>query len=151
MAKKPDTSPRAKRFWLRMIEWYGVRMAEQFGDEPPEDWCRLIDESDNAAVKRALSIIRAQYVQHPPTLPQLDAALRPPIRVTGPSTADKLCAYVMRTRGHRLTARQIRTPWHYLGTMEGEITGVVIDADGEHPGFRVTVADMAAPDQTAFA
>lgn len=47
-----------------------------------------------------------------------------------------------------LTALQLRSPWKWLHcgnarTGEGfAITGVLVPADGEHPGYRVMVEDM---------
>lgn len=56
--------------------------------------------------------------------------------------AEKLCAFVMREYGRRLTANQLRGPWTTIGTWNGEISGVVIAADGAKPGLRVMLADM---------
>ena len=143
----PNISARAKRVWQRLTEWYGARMAEQYGDQPPADWCEIVDEIDNTAVKRGLSIIRSRYIQHPPTLPQFEQAMRPARTVsTGPGPGDRLCEYIMRSFGVRLTQRQITMPWTYIGSPEGEISGVVIDADGASPGYRVMLADIGAPD-----
>lgn len=148
MPKAPAISARAKRAWQRLMEWYGTRMAEQYGDSPPPDWCEVIDSIDNDAVKRGLSILRSRFIQHPPTLPQFDQAMRPAgaAQDGGPNPAEKLCAQVMRSYGRRLSRKQIREPWTYLAKPDGEITGVVIAADGDHPGYRLMVDDMAAPD-----
>ena len=139
-------SARAKRLWQRLIEWYGTRIIEQYGAQPPDDWCQVIDEADNDTVKRGLSVIRSRYVQHPPTYPQFEQAFRPGVTApTGPGPADRLCAHIMRTFGARLTAKQVRGPWTYIGTPAGEISGVVIDADGVSAGYRVMLADIEAP------
>lgn len=134
-------SARSKRFWKRLVEWYGVRVTEQYGELPPEDWCELVDESSNEIVKRALSLIRQRYVQYPPTLPQFEQCLAPTRVVAGPSSADRLCAHVMRTIGTRLTEKQRAVPWTYLGSSDG-IAGVVIPDDGDSPGYRVMLADI---------
>lgn len=59
--------------------------------------------------------------------------------------AERLCEHVMRIFGARLTATQIRTPWTYIGSPSGEITGVVIPEDGERPGYRVMLGEIGAP------
>lgn len=59
--------------------------------------------------------------------------------------AEKLCAFVIARYGRRLSATQLRGPWTYIGSRTGEISGLVIDPDGEHAGFRVMLADMDAP------
>lgn len=68
--------------------------------------------------------------------------------------AEKLCAFVMREYGKRLTAKQLRGPWTAIGTRSGEISGVVVAADGEKPGYRVMLADMelqsGPPDDPGF-
>jgi hypothetical protein len=141
-----NSSPRAKRVWQRLIEWYGTRIIEQYGESPPDDWCSVVDDADNEAVKRALSIIRSRYVQHPPTFPQFEQAFRPTSApVVGPGPADRLCLYVMRTFGSTLTPKQIREPWTYIGSQNGEIGGVVIPADEDKPSYRVMLADIDAP------
>ena len=56
--------------------------------------------------------------------------------------AEKLCAFVMREYGKRLTPKQLRGPWTTIGTYNGEISGVVIPADGTRTGYRVMLADM---------
>jgi hypothetical protein len=59
--------------------------------------------------------------------------------------AEKLCAYVMREYGRRLTPKQIREPWRYIGTWGGEISGVLIAADGDRTGYRVMLTDIELP------
>lgn len=62
-----------------------------------------------------------------------------------PNPAEKLCAFVLREHGKRLTDRQLHTPWTYLGNHDGVISGVVIPADNGRPGYRVMLADIEAP------
>lgn len=59
--------------------------------------------------------------------------------------AEKLCEFVTREYGRRLTPRQLRGPWTYIGTYNGEISGVVIAPDGESPGRRVMLIDLGLP------
>lgn len=58
------------------------------------------------------------------------------------SPADRLCRFVMREYGRRLTPAQIRAPWQHIGSPTGEITGVIVPADGDSPGFRVMLVDF---------
>lgn len=158
MTSSRHVSPRAARVWRRLTEWYGSRLAEQFGEDPPSDWCEIVDRADNETVKVGLARIRAQYAVHPPTLPQFEAAMKPsrPMALDGPSIAQRLAEHAMRTLGTRLTAGQIRGPWTYVGetyavtNKKGEtdpkggvvITGVVIGADGDSPCYRIMVQDI---------
>ncbi len=161
MAEHKPASARAKRVWQRLIEWYGTRLAEQYGETPPADWSEVVDNADNEAVKRALTVIRSKYVAHPPTFPQFAEAMAPVRKANGPrqpTVQDRLCEYVMRTIGTRLTPTQMRGPWTFRGrsfaaansddkTVEDqgiEILAVEIAPDGEHAGFRVAVEDMGA-------
>lgn len=161
MVKKREVSKRAERCWQRLTEWYGVRLTESYGVLMPPDWCEIVDRVDNPTIVRGLITIRTKYVAHPPTLPQFEQAMAPVKSATGkhePNISELLCEYVMKIYGNRLTAKQLRGPWHYIGkkfaaqdhtgkTVEGhgiEITGVVIDADGDAPGYRVMVEDMQA-------
>lgn len=157
-------SIRAKKVWQRLIEWYGVRFAEQYGHEPTEDWCDVVDRTDNAQVARGMNLMRVKYIQHPPTFPQFAEAMSPVMPEKGPhltTVEERLAAFVVARYWSRLTERQQRGPWTYTGRffdspgVDGklrenhgtEITGVLIEADGDHPALRVNVLDM----QAAFA
>jgi hypothetical protein len=147
----PEISARSKRVWRRFIEWYGARVVDQYGKEPPEDWRRIVDSTDNGTVKLGMSIIRSRYVDHPPTFPQFEQVMRPAVTINqGPNPAEILCAYAMKTHGSRLTAKQIREPWTYFGTETGETSGVWIPADGDSAAIRVTMLDVQSGQQ-AFA
>lgn len=141
-------SARANRVWQRMVEWYGARVADQFGKEPPVDWCRAIDRSDDTTVQRALSLIKTRYLDHPPTLPQFEAVMRPAeasgVRRAG--EAELLSAYVMRAYGARLTPRQTRGPWDYSRDKAGELCATVA-ADGDSPGVTVSALEMRSGQQ----
>jgi hypothetical protein len=151
-------SPRSQRFWDRLVTWYGSRLTDQYGANPKGDWCELIDDHDNETVAASLTEIKHRHPQYPPSFPEADAIftkLKAPSQSSvGPSMHEQLSDFVNRHRP--LTANQQRMPWKYLartfdatgvdGKMRPhhgvEITGVVVPADGEHPGFRVMVVDM---------
>lgn len=152
-----EVSVRARRVWDRLSEWYGTRVAETYGPNPPRDWCRLVDRSNDADVKRALSTIRTKHPSHPPTLPEFETALRPPAPVhRGPSdetVAERLVKHVI--RNFRLSTGQMIAHWTFLyekaqwtdqqGRPRNELAtcvGVWIPADGEHAGFRVSAQDV---------
>lgn len=63
--------------------------------------------------------------------------------------AERLCDFIICEYGRRLTVKQLRGPWTYIGTENGEISGVVIAADGASTGYRVMLADMALADSPA--
>jgi hypothetical protein len=159
MSASAKPSARAKRVWDRLQDWYGVRLTEQFGPEPPKDWCDVVDRSDNEQVKRALSVVRSDYTNFPPTFMQFEKAFKPAVKPYGqkvPSNAERLSNFV--TANYRLTPKQLRGPWKYLSRefdapdhsgkireRNGvEITGVVIAADEQSPGYRVMLIDMEA-------
>lgn len=138
-------SHRAQRVWDRLGDWYGARFADQFGDVPSPDWCTVVDNVSNDDLVATLVLVRERHVTFPPTLPELVALVkevRLP-RAHVPSTAEQLTAYV--ARAYPLTPSQVRGPWTFLFRVVGGrqiVTGVVIDADGDKPGYRVTVEDM---------
>lgn len=135
-------SPRAKRVWERLMNWYGTRLAEQYGAVPTSDWCSVVDESDNDTVVKVLAQIREKHTTHPPTFPEFELLFRraKSHAVQGPSLASSLSDYVLRTQ--RLTDTQLRTPWMYTRNVDGNISGVIVQADGAAPAIRITVADM---------
>lgn len=156
---KPAISIRAKRVWRRLVEWYGTRLIEQFGEEPPADWCTTVDGIDNDAIERGMNLIRGKYALHPPTFPQFAEAMSP-VReaATGhvQNIPERLAEYVAKNYWARLSPRQQRGPWNYFGrhfdapdltgkTIKDwgiEITGVDIPADGDSPRLCITVAHM---------
>lgn len=154
-----EISARATRFWKRLTEWYGVRMTEAYGDTPPADWCRLVDRSSNADMRRALATIRNKHATHPPTLPEFEAALRPPAPAhrgsNQPTTQERLTAHV--AASCTMTPAQMRSAWTWLFRRvqwtdaqgrhrdePAECVGVEIPTIGEAAGFRVMADEMAA-------
>lgn len=145
--RKYKPSVRAQRVWDRLGDWYGARFADQYGDLPSQDWCTVIDGSTNEDLIAVLIRVRQEHVTFPPTLPEF-AALVKQVRAPRfhvPSIAERLTAFAART--YELTPAQLRGPWTFvyrIAAGQTVITGLVIDADGERPGYRVTVEDMQA-------
>lgn len=143
--RKHKPSARAQRVWDRLGDWYGARFADQFGDQPSQDWCTVIDQTSNDDLVAVLVQVRQQHVTFPPTLPEFAALVkevRLP-RMNSPSVAEQLAEYVART--YQLTPAQLCGPWTFLyrpAAGQQILTGVVIAADGDRPGYRVTVDDM---------
>lgn len=138
-------SARAQRVWDRLGDWYGARFADQFGDLPTQDWCTVIDNVSNDDLVAVLVLVRERHVTFPPTLPELVALVkevRMP-RAHTPSVAEQLAEYV--ARAYSLSPMQLRGPWTYLYRLVGGrpiVAGLIVDADGDRPGYRVTVEDM---------
>lgn len=139
MSSRSSPSHRSKRLWDRLGQWYGSRLAEQYGAEPPQDWCEVVDAADNDTVTRALADIRVKHLTHPPTFPEFNSIVRKAkhARETGPSAIDVLEQHLQR---RNLTFKQGRQ-LTYIGTL-GQITGVVVPQDGEYPGFRLMLSDL---------
>lgn len=142
-------SNRAAHVWKRLGSWYGARLAEDYGPTPPRDWCTVIDRADRGVLRDALVHIRQTCPIHPPTLPQLEAAIR---AVSPPSEPPRdyreaLTAEVLR---RRLTPRQLISAWTWLpmdvpvgvGKTARVIGGVRVPADGASPEVTVTIRDL---------
>lgn len=158
-------SKRASLLWTRLTQWYGSRLAEQFGPTPTEDWCAIVDATSDEVMRLALSEIRTKHPTYPPTLPEFDALVakcKVPTQTSyGATIQEQLCDFVLRNRA--MTWTQTRMPWKYIGrTFEGrnlkgemvahhgvEIVGVIVPADGDHPGYRVMIADMQLQERAA--
>lgn len=145
--RKHKPSARAQRVWDRLGDWYGVRFADQYGDLPSQDWCTVIDNSTNEDLVAVLVRVRQEHVTFPPTLPEFAALVkevRTP-RFNVPSVAERLSEFV--ARRYALTPAQLCRPWTFVyRAAEGQavVTGLIIDADGDHAGYRVSVEDMQA-------
>lgn len=150
-AKRRQVKPsrRAQRLWDRLGDWYGARFADQFGDQPSQDWCTLVDNATNEELVAVLVLVRQRHVTYPPTLPEFSALVKE-VRVPRPPTppvTEQLTEFVLRTK--TLSAEQLQTPWTFLfqQTEVGNVvSGVVIPANGDAPGHRVMVEDMQLAD-----
>lgn len=152
-------SRRADATWKRLSSWYGARLAEQYGAQPPEDWCELIDRTDPERLDLALMAVRRTSPAHPPTLGQLEGAIPNRQNSNEPSLVEQLSAGVMRFLGKQLCKHQIAAVWNYYGPIEehsskhrnGEISvhprpvGVQIPAcaDCGNGSHRMTLEDIA--------
>lgn len=154
--RETEPSKRALHLWARLTQWYGQRLADQYGPEPPRDWCDAVDHASNDDIRRALSECRSKHVSHPPTLPEFAALLKPRHLGTArreESLQERITAYAIRTLP--LTAKQRARPWTWLhrgdayaGSQDFEITGVLIPSDGDRPTYRVMAEDVVAAEAT---
>jgi hypothetical protein len=109
-------SRRASRTWEKLGQWYGSRLADNYGPTPPDDWIELIDRTDDERLNTALALVRSQTPIHPPTLGQLESSLpkREPVN-TGPSVPQQLADLMLKR--HVLCIHQLNRPWNYFGPM----------------------------------
>jgi hypothetical protein len=162
VSEAPDytITRRARLLWTKFSEWYGAaEMSKQFGSMPPRDWCEVIDSiPDRNAMARVVSAVKTKHPTFPPKFPEFDAIVtdcaQPKQISTGPSAQERLKAWVIRNKS--LSRNQHWMPWTYIGRhfdapgRDGkmtknfgiEITGVIVPADGEHPGYRVMLEDV---------
>jgi hypothetical protein len=147
------TSYQAKQVWRKFAAWYGADVIERkFGAEIPDDWAAAIDSIGSDKLDGVMVDVRNKHPTWPPGLPEFEQLVRAANRPTfqeGPTMAERLDAFVLRTK--RLTRQQmLGSSWKYLycgnpRTGEGlHTTGVQIAADGDVPGFRVMAIDMEA-------
>lgn len=152
-----QTSRRAKQFWKRLAQNYGARLQEQYGPTCPEDWCRVIDRTDDERLDAAMIAIRRDYLQFPPTLGQFEASIPGRRKVGEDSGPDRLAVHAVAR--FQLCEHQSSIPWNYFGETTDEwfepwgevrknyITkGVVIPgcSSCQRPGHRVKLEDLAA-------
>jgi hypothetical protein len=129
---QPKVSRRASRVWDRLGQWYGSRLADNYGPTPPEDWCEVIDRTDDERLHSALSHLRHQSPVHPPTLGQLEDAI--PKRETGlggPSSPTRLAELLLKTHGSEMCAHQFRMGWNYFGPL----TTFEVSVDKKKPDY----------------
>lgn len=158
---------RADRVWLRLVQSYGSRVAESYGEDIPKIWADAVEDLTDEQITYGLRKVTRDTPIHPPTLGQFVAACAdmPQNHAEGgPTMQELLCAYVMLThfptnRDSKFTpdqSSQTSRPWTYLYREwidEGkpkhlqrcaECTGVLVPPAGALAGFRVNVADMLA-------
>lgn len=136
-------SRRAQEAWTRFASWYGADVLDRkYGLTPPQDWCEVLDELDRETLAAVMAETKSKFPSWMPGLPEFEAIVRQikaPTVQRGPSIMDQLHDFVM--ANYRLTPRQLRGPRTWLHR-DGVISGVVIPADGDTPGFRVMAEDM---------
>jgi hypothetical protein len=140
---------RVDRLWKRLGQWYGSRFADVYGPEPSEDWRACVDEASNDDVVAVLAMIRQRHVTFPPTLPEFESLFREVRgrkkfpRASEASMHDRLGDFVLKHRS--LTFNQLRG-WEFKYRIGDDgfpvTTALVIPADGDKPGYRITVEDM---------
>lgn len=111
-------SPRAERVWKRLAEWYGARLADQYGPTPPPDWQAVINGADEDRLEQGLIAVRRMSPAYPPTLGQLESAIPPKRAKSEKSIPQMLADHVVETRGHQLCVHQLSKPWNYFGPMQ---------------------------------
>ncbi len=157
----PKVSKRASKVWAKLGEWYGSRLADNYGPTPPEDWCEIIDRTDDESLHSALLSVRRASPIHPPTLGQLEDAI--PKRESGkagPSKPERLATLMLR---NDLCKHQLFSRWNYFGPMttfellpkrtppeyvtHPDPRGVQVPPceQCERPSYRVTLAQEMAP------
>lgn len=153
-------SKRALAGWKRLADTYGLdTMERKYGTRVPRDWCEVLDGINRKRLDAVMVQVRAKHPAFPPSLGEFEAIVRdldPPVShsTVEPTMAERLTAFVARTKP--LTPAQLRASWRVVGVGDASnrgpgksdpnfrIIGVIVPADGEHPGYRVMVEDMEA-------
>lgn len=158
---------RADKIWLRLIQAYGSRVAESYGEDMPSSWVEAVDDISDSQIDYGMRKVVRDTPIYPPTLGQFVAACvdMPQAQTDfGPTIQAQLCAYVTLThfptdRDSKFTPDQMRQssqPWTYLyrewidDTRPkhlqrcAECSGVLVPGAGALAGFRVNVSDMLA-------
>jgi hypothetical protein len=73
-----NTAKVVARFWQTMLERYGKRWAETYGDEPTEAWRACLRAYSPKDIGRAIDALelKEHTRQHPPTEPEFRALLK---------------------------------------------------------------------------
>lgn len=135
MARK---NTRAERWWKKFAQSWGSKLAEEYGPTCPEDWADRINRTDDERLEKALTRMRQQTPNWPPTLGQFEAAIPRRELMRQGSVVDRLA--VAAASMPTLCDHQRMGPWSYFGSastnwqpgdyesMRAEIRGVAIAA-----------------------
>lgn len=159
---KHFVSKRAFMIWQRFMDWYGVDfVTKNFGERPPKEWCELIDQEirTRTQLDAVLAAVRQQFPSWAPRFPQFEHVVHDILSTRevaeGPCIQERLISHVLRRKS--LSNMQRCMPWKFIGKrfestdLAGkirrnhgvEIIGVEVPADGDRPGYRVMVEDLA--------
>lgn len=149
---------RGKRLWLRLIQVYGARMAESYGDDIPKPWAEAIEDITEEQIAYGLRNIIKITPIHPPTLGQfVQACVNMPISQLKPvaTLQEQIVEYAAlhvhdRDGPKGMTLSEYSMPWTYVyrewwdGTRPkgfekcAECIGIVIEfGDGKRIGWSV--------------
>lgn len=78
---------RANKFWQRMLELYGVKWVNSYGDEPTEMWVNLIDSLENYQITWAIKSLMNTGDSFVPTMPQVVTLARSAHKPLNPNQA----------------------------------------------------------------
>jgi len=70
------TPPEITQLWRRLADIWGARFTQQFGDSPNPTWTEALTPLPLDHAREALRTLIASGTPHPPTLPELVAAVR---------------------------------------------------------------------------
>ena len=124
---------RVQKLWRRLAQTYGARLADQYGPTCPQEWCEVINRTDDERLEQALIAVRREHLQFPPTLGQFEAAIPERRRFTD-SLPDRLAQHAV--AHFKLCEHQLQQPWSHFGP--------VIDDGGPAP--RATVRGVVIPE-----
>ena len=143
---KPDA--RARHFWKRLVDNYGVRLTDQYGTAPPPDWCDVIRRSSDTQLNAAIVNVRRESPVYAPSLGQFEKSI-PAANEASPNVIDELA---QRAAELNLCKHQRMRPWSYFGKRtegaDGRVVpiteGVVIAAceTCDRPSRRLRVEDL---------
>ena len=157
---------RGKRVWLRLIQVYGSRVAESYGEDIPKPWAEAVEDLTDEQISYGLRNVIKITPVHPPTLGQfVQACVNMPIAQLKPvaSLQEQLCEYAARHVHDKdgpngMTLGEYSRPWTYVYREWWDATrpkgfekcaeciGLVIDfGDGRRIGWSVAAmqADTA--------
>lgn len=106
-----------KRIWLRLIQAYGSRVADSYGENMPASWADAVEDFTDQEIDYGIRKCVRDTPIHPPTLGQFIAACADMPQVhtdQGPTIQAQLCAYAALKLFMRLDPKQIAPPWRYL-------------------------------------
>lgn len=152
------TDNRGKRVWLRLIQAYGSRVAETYGEDIPRPWVEALEDLTDEQIQYGLRNVIKITPIHPPTLGQfIQACVNMPVaqlRATA-TIQEQLCEYAAmhvhdKDGPNGMTLSEYSLPWTYVyrewwdstrpkGFEKcAECIGIVIDLnDGRKIGWSV--------------
>lgn len=78
---------RAQRFWDRMMELYGMKWVNSYGQDPTEMWINLIDSLENYQITWAIKSLMNTGDSFVPTMPQVVTLARSAHKPPNPNQA----------------------------------------------------------------
>jgi hypothetical protein len=134
----------ATAIWAKFKQWYGHSFTEKHGATPSREWTDLLNGIDRETAINALSAIKRLHTKFPPTLMEVQSAIRNASKKTETVNVRTVLNEYILTEYHAgrlgITFRQLGMPWQWIADVQSGLDSQGVMRDNqivEYRGVRI--------------